>query len=188
MSKTSRDEFVAKPVRRPRLRSLALCLLVALGSWLVWSVVSYAVAVKLRAYSIPSGSMAPTLQSGDRVGVEMGTRTRPARGEVWVFAMPPSATNVPADGVKRIVGLPGETVEVTGGRLLINGRPVPEPYLTTPMNYTMAPRTLGRDEYFVLGDSRNGSHDSHVWGPLPGDRLLGRVKARYWPPHRIRGL
>ena len=187
MSKTS-DEFRVHAVRRPRLPFLALCPLVALGSWLVWSVASYAVAVKLRVYSIPSGSMAPTLQSGDRVGVEMGTRARPERGEVWVFAMPPSATSVPADGVKRIVGLPGETVEVARGQLLINGQAIPEPYLATPMHYTMPARTLGRDEYFVLGDTRNGSHDSHVWGPLPGDRLLGRVKVRYWPPHRIRGL
>jgi signal peptidase I len=52
----------------------------------------------------------------------------------------------------------------------------------------MPPLTLGPDEYFVLGDSRNSSHDSHVWGPLPGDHFVGRVKARYWPPRRIGGL
>jgi signal peptidase I len=188
MSERSPRDSKQKETRRRRRRAWAVCLLVTLGAMLLWSVVSYAVSVKLRVYSIPTASMAPTIRAGDKVGVEIDRRTQPGRGEVWVFLMPPSGGTGGTEAVKRVVGLPGDTVEVAGGKLIVNGLPVAEPYLPGPMTYTLPRRKLGPDEYFVLGDSRNGSHDSHVWGPLSADRLIGRVKVRYWPPHRIGGL
>ena len=144
-------------------------------------------AVSIRAYNIPSGSMAPTLKAGDRVGVQTKPSDLPKRGEVWVFRMPPAA-GTPGEGVKRIIGLPGETVAVAGGVVLIDGVALSEPNIPGPISYEMPPRTLKPGEYFVLGDSRNSSHDGHVWGPLPADHLVGPVTMRYWPLRRVGGL
>jgi signal peptidase I len=83
------------------------------------------------------------------------------------------------------VGVPGDTVAIRGGRVVISGKPLTEPYLAAPPSYTLAPVTLGGDEYFVLGDNRDNSNDSHVWGPLTRDRFVGMVGIRYWPPARI---
>jgi signal peptidase I len=180
---------VSAPNRSGQWRRIKLaitCLGVFLGGWLVWSAASLAVAT--RAYIIPTGSMAPTLMPGDRVGVEARPGLRPERGEVWVFRMPKASGVAPNHAVKRVVGLPGETVEVTSGKVLINGRPLAESYLAAPMTYTMSPMTLGADAYLMLGDSRDASHDGHVWGPLPADHLVGRVKVRFWPPRRVGGL
>jgi signal peptidase I len=157
-----------------------------LAAWVAWSVVSF--ATSLRAYSIPTGSMAPTLKPGDRVGVVTQPRNGPGRGEIWIFRMPPASKLTGSQGAKRVIGLPGETIEVAGGRVLINGVPLDEPYLTQPMTYSMPPVTLGPCEYFVLGDSRDKSHDSHIWGPVPADHLVGPVKVRYWPIGRAGGL
>jgi signal peptidase I len=164
---------------------LAACLGTFLGLWLLWSAAS--LAVSTRAYSIPTNSMAPALKAGDRVGVDVGL-ARPKRGEVWVFRMPRASGLVGSQGAKRVVGLPGETVEVASGKVVVNGRALDEPYLAAPPNYTTAPLTLGPDEYFMLGDNRNTSLDSHVWGPLRADHLVGRVKVRLWPLRRIGGL
>jgi signal peptidase I len=163
-------------------------------TWLVWLLLVFlawpagsmiTVATTVRAYSIPTGSMAPALQAGDRVGVDVNPRTRPGRGEVWVFRFPQWSGMAPNQGVKRVIGLPGETVEVKGGKVLIDGRPLDEPYISTPISYTAPPFQLGADQYYVLGDSRNASKDSHVWGPVPGSHFVGPVKMRYWPPQRV---
>jgi signal peptidase I len=161
---------------------------VILAGWLVWSLASSAMAVPNRLYLIPSGSMAPTLRPGDRVAVQAYSNARPKRGEIWVFRMPPSSRQAPNLAVKRVIGLPGERIEVANGQLLIDGRRLAEPYLAAPASYSMPPLTLRRDEYFVLGDSRNSSHDGHVWGALPGDHLIGPVKVRLWPVQRIGGF
>jgi signal peptidase I len=145
-------------------------------------------AASLRAFAIPTGSMAPTLVPGDRVLAETLPVPPPRRGEVWLFRMPKAASPAPSLAVKRVIGLPGESVEVASGRVLVDGRPLKEPYLAAAPAYTMPPKKLGPGEYFVLGDNRNASHDSHVWGPLPADHLVGRVKARYWPSGRMGGL
>jgi signal peptidase I len=152
-----------------------------------WFLGSFALtASTLRAYVIPTSSMAPAIKPGDRVCVEVGSRRAPVRGEIWAIRMP----KTPAPGtlaIKRIVGLPGETVEISGGKVVVDGRPLAEPYLSVAPTYIMAPLTLGPDEFFLLGDNRNASHDSHVWGPAGRDRLVGRVALRYWPPSRLGG-
>jgi signal peptidase I len=141
-----------------------------------------------RAYLVPTASMAPTLRPGDRLEADDAGGADPKRGQVWVLQGP--AKVFPGGGtlVKRVVGLPGETVEVASGRVLIDGRPLAEPYLAAPPSYTMPPRTLGLDEYFVLGDNRNASNDSHLWGPAPRSSFLGRARLRFWPPSRFGGL
>ncbi|MDR3633405.1 MAG: signal peptidase I [Isosphaeraceae bacterium] len=172
--------------RRRATRGFVLWPSALLAAWVVWWVAS--TATSLRAYSIPTGSMAPALKPGDRVGVMTQPRNGPRRGEIWIFRMPPASKLTGSDGAKRVIGLPGETIEVVGGRVLINGTPLAEPYLSGSMTYSIPPVTLAPGEYFVLGDSRNNSHDSHVWGPLPANHLVGPVKVRYWPIGRAGGF
>lgn len=100
-------------------------------------------------------------------------------GDVVVFEPP----NHPGeDYVKRIVGLPGETVEVRNGQVLVNDQPLPEPFRPRAGTYTMPPREVPPDNVFVLGDNRNNSNDSHNWGALPIDNIVGRAWVSYWPP------
>jgi signal peptidase I len=168
------------------------------GTWSWWKLVMIAMigacllvgaarASGLRVYLVPSASMAPTLATGDRICVARYAGA-PRRGQVWTYRATMAPGRPSAVFVKRVVGLPGETVEIKPGQMLVNGRPLSEPYLTTPGTYRMPPVTLGPNEYFVLGDNRNNSNDSHVNGPLPGRDLLGRAEARVWPPGRFGGL
>jgi signal peptidase I len=134
-------------------------------------------------YTVPTNSMAPTIKAGDHVRVEQGGQlSKPERGEIWIFRMPGTpATQV----IKRVIGLPGDVVEVANGQVIVNGRVLVEPYLTARPTYVTAQRTLRKDEYFMLGDNRNVSNDSHIWGPLKRKYLMGRVRMRVWPPNRM---
>jgi signal peptidase I len=104
----------------------------------------------------------------------------PQRGDVIVFEPP----NRPGeDYVKRIIGLPGEQIEIRNGQVLINGQPLAEPFQPTPGTYTMPnPIIVPEDQVFVLGDNRNNSNDSHNWGTLPLENIVGRAWISYWPP------
>lgn len=103
----------------------------------------------------------------------------PQRGDVIVFEPPNRPTE---DYVKRIVGLPGETVEIKNNQVFINGQPLEQPYLPGTPSYTMPPRVVPEGHVFVLGDNRNNSNDSHNWGPLPVENIVGRAWLSYWPP------
>ncbi len=103
----------------------------------------------------------------------------PQRGDVVVFE-PPNRPN--DDYVKRIIGLSGETVEVRNGTVFINGEPLAEPFQPTIGSYSTPPRLVPEGQVFVLGDNRNNSNDSHTWGPLPIDNIVGRAWLSYWPP------
>ena len=102
----------------------------------------------------------------------------PNRGEVIVFRYPRDVT---LDFVKRVIGLPGETVEIIEGTTFINGEVIDEPYLTTTDRSSSKLVHLGREEYYVMGDNRRGSNDSRNWGPVPEELLLGKVWFVYWP-------
>ena len=102
----------------------------------------------------------------------------PTRGEVIVFHYPRDVTK---DFVKRVVGLPGETVEVREGTTYIDGQPIDEPYLTTTDRSSSKLVLLDREEYYVMGDNRRGSTDSRNWGPVSEELLLGKVWFVYWP-------
>jgi signal peptidase I len=167
--------------RRWRKAWLLATPVVVVGAWLAWGGVIY--ATSLRLFLIPTKSMAPTLLPNDRIVVDTRAGNTPRRGEIWVFALPNRSL-----AVKRVIGLPGETIEVAGGRVVIDGKPLVEPYLSGPIGYTMAPVTVKPNEFFVLGDNRNASFDSHVWGPAPKQEFLGRVEFRHWPPARLGGL
>jgi len=105
----------------------------------------------------------------------------PQRGDVVVFHNPADPHN---DFIKRVIGLPGETVTIQNGRVYINGVRLEEPYIQNFCRGTVCDGTweIGPDEYFVLGDNRSSSRDSHNFGPIARELLIGRAFIRYWPP------
>jgi signal peptidase I len=141
---------------------------------------------------IPSGSMLPALQLQDRVLVE---KLRPRlglplkAGTVVVFHPPPVLVAAGYDPdaalIKRVVAGPGDQVAVQGGQLLRNGAVVDPDWGAEAMRYELAPLELGAQQWLVLGDNRHASRDSHLWGPLPQQELIGTAIWRYWPLQRF---
>ena len=134
---------------------------------------------------IPSESMEPTLEVGDRLLVEkLSYRFHPPqRNDLVVFKAPPAlqAQNLHDDLIKRVVGLPGDVVQIHDGQTLINGRVVSEPYVKEEATYNYGPVTVPQHQYFVLGDNRNRSYDSHLWGLVPEQNIIGRTLLRAYP-------
>jgi len=126
-------------------------------------------------------SMEPTILPGDRIVlVKTGILKR---SDIIIFKNP---ENTEAYLVKRVIGLPGDLLEVTGGQLYRNGKPPDEPYLKESfIVYRYGPVRVPAGKLFVLGDNRNNSSDSSVWGFLPSEDLRGRVVFRYWPLNRL---
>jgi signal peptidase I len=135
---------------------------------------------------IPSGSMLPTLEINDRLVIDKVSYdfSDPHRGDIVVFH-PPEALHQPEAFIKRVIGLPGETVEVKQGQVFINGQPIEENYIEAPPDYHWGPATVPQDSYLLLGDNRNNSFDGHYWGFVSKDRIIGRAAVRFWPPNRI---
>jgi len=105
----------------------------------------------------------------------------PRRGDVVVFHNPADTSH---DFIKRVIGLPGETITIEGGRVYANGQRLEEPYIQNFCRGTVCDGTwnIGPDQYFVLGDNRSSSRDSHNFGPISRELLVGRAFIRYWPP------
>ena len=143
----------------------------------------------LEAFRIPSESMVPTLEVGDRVFVNkfIYRFTEPERGDIVVFE---SVNGGEEDLIKRVVGVPGDEIEVRSGTLLVNGEPQNEPYLNReiPDDSFFGPSRLSEGEVFVMGDNRANSADSRVFGPLPVENIEGEAFMRFWPPTRIGAL
>lgn len=140
---------------------------------------------------IPSESMVPTLQKYDKLIVDKLSYhfTSPQRGDIVVFSptenIKKENPNLKDAFIKRIIGLPGDKVEVKGERVYINDQPLAEKYIEAPPQYQYGPVTVPPDSYLVLGDNRNNSYDSHFWGFVPHDNIIGRAVVRFWPPNRI---
>jgi signal peptidase I len=103
----------------------------------------------------------------------------PARGDIVVFRFPAQPEK---DFIKRIIAVPGDSVEVRGGRVLLNGEVQDEPYIRDGASYDRPAQVVPSGQYFVLGDNRPNSSDSHVWGFVPADNLVGKAWFAYWPP------
>lgn len=141
---------------------------------------------------VPSPSMVPTIALGDRFLVEKVTYrfTEPKRGEIVVFHPTKRAMAVTRgkdDLIKRIIALPGEEVYVHDGRVYINGKVLDEPYISEERRpfYETKPLTVPPEHYWVLGDNRNNSADSHYWGFVPRKNIVGRAVWRFWPLTRL---
>lgn len=102
----------------------------------------------------------------------------PERGDVIVFEYPNDPTR---DFIKRVMGLPGDWVEIRKGVVFINGERIREPYIKNKALYDYGPEQVPPDNYFVLGDNRPNSSDSHVWGFVPADNIIGKAWVTYWP-------
>ncbi len=102
----------------------------------------------------------------------------PHRGDVIVFRFPRDPTR---DFIKRVIAVPGDSVEVVHGDVYVNKVKLNEPYVTNPANYDVPLQTVPAGEYFVLGDNRSNSYDSHLWGNVPEQNIIGQAMFSYWP-------
>lgn len=140
---------------------------------------------------IPSESMLPTLEVNDRLIVEKVSYhfKGPNRGDIVVFQptdqLKQQNPSLKDAFIKRVIGLPGEKVEVINERVYINDEPIQESYIESPPDYQWGPEVVPPGSYLVLGDNRNNSYDSHFWGYVPKDNIIGRAVVRFWPPARV---
>lgn len=145
----------------------------------------------LQAFSIPSESMETTLLVGDHVVVDkLAYRLGDIdRFDVVVFDKPPSLTSNYDELIKRVIGLPGDTVEGRDGSVWINGVSINEPYLDAGVIITNFPaEVIPEGHVFLMGDNRSRSSDSRVFGPVDVDTVVGQARIRYWPLSRLGGL
>lgn len=140
----------------------------------------------IQAFWIPSGSMIPTLEPGDRVLVLKFwyslPKLEPKRGQIVVFKYPVDPRR---DFVKRVIGVPGDTVEIKNGTVFVNGTELFEPYVKNHDSYNMEQIVVPEDSYFCLGDNRPNSQDGRFWGFVPRKFLRGPALFRYWPLRRF---
>ena len=125
-------------------------------------------------------SMIPFVEVGD--DSDVFPFHAPRRGEVVIFKFP---NNPERDFVKRVIGVPGDTVEIKSGSVIVNSIPLAEPYVTRRDTGNMGRITVPEHGYFVLGDNRNNSFDSHSWGMLERSEVIGRAELVYWPLTRV---
>lgn len=150
---------------------------------LIAVVVFFLLQIVVKNFRVTGESMMPTLSDGQFLLVDkLSYRfTEPKRGEIIVFRYPRDPSE---DYIKRIIGLPGETVRVAEGSVYIDGQILHEPYLQSQPTLAYRPLEirLGEDEFFVLGDNRRYSSDSRTWGPVARRNIIGRAWFCYWPP------
>lgn len=185
-SKTDSDQSLPKSKGKwaalvENLRLIAIALLIA-------AVVRIFIA---EPRYIPSPSMVPTLAVGDRLLVDkISYRLHPPKsGDIVVFEPPPQLQDYGYTTrqafIKRVIGLPGQTVQVSQGTVRVDNKPLQEPYILESPQYEMPAVQIPPGSLFVMGDNRNDSNDSHVWGFLPIDNIIGKATFRFWPWPRV---
>jgi signal peptidase I len=192
------DEPEPPAKQQSTVRNVAEWVVIAGGALLVAFVIK---TFLLQAFYIPSLSMAPTLKINDRVLVNKLSYDLHdvRRGDVVVFESPPNDGSATKDLIKRVIGLPGETIEAHDGHVFINGQVLDEPYLDREIQ-TRGPMcqvdtlpgcegqdkvVVPKDRYFVMGDNRANSRDSRFIGAISGSLIIGRAFVRVWPVSAI---
>jgi signal peptidase I len=173
--------------KKPRRRALI--------EWTSIIVIAVLVSFLLRTYAfqtfyIPSGSMEPTLQVGDRIivnklAVSWGTINI---GDIVVFKAPPKENcgEPVTDLVKRVIGIPGDVLTSRGNTIYVNGKPLDEKWThTEPLGQPIGRVTVAKNQYFMMGDNHSDSCDSRMWGTVPRSDIIGKAFVRIWPLSRI---
>jgi signal peptidase I len=171
------------PATTNKLPGLVKDVLETLLIALVLFVLINSISARIRVESV---SMEPTLFRGDFVLIDRLSYWigEPKRGEIVVFFYPPDPSQ---RYIKRVIGLPGDDVEVANGVLRVNGEKLNEAYIKAYPAYT-GQWSVPENSIFVLGDNRNRSNDSHIWGMVPEENIIGRALFIYWPINRIKSL
>lgn len=186
--------FPNKPsFRSLEYRSIVAVMVGILFTWgLIWNHLPHWIDQRWQLFEIPSESMVPTLQIGDYVLVRKSESYLPQRGDVVVFRTPDIVKELSSDAgdyfIKRMIAQPGDQIQIEKGIVYINNAPLSEPYIAQPPEYQWGPETVPSQSYFVLGDNRNESLDSHAWGFLPKEHLVGRAYKISWPLGRVQSL
>lgn len=182
---TTHDPAEKKQQKSSQLRENLLILFIALALSLI-----IRLFVAEPRY-IPSDSMVPTLAIGDRLVVEKISYHLhpPAPGDIIVFD-PPASLQLQGYAkdqafIKRVIAQPGQEVMIQRGQVYVNGQPLTENYIAQPPNYQWGPAIVPANHYFVMGDNRNNSNDSHIWGFLPRENIIGHATFRFWPLERL---
>jgi signal peptidase I len=176
---TTADRAETRPPKSPARGAVEWVVIIVAAVLAAFLVKTFLV----QAFYIPSASMEHTLEESDRILVnKLSYRLHDVhRGDIVVFKRPPSQTGEIKDLIKRVVALPGETVEGRGdSKVYVNGKPVDEPYVsseTAPFEATTVPP----DHIWVMGDNRQNSTDSRRFGSIPESRIVGRAFVRVWP-------
>lgn len=170
-------------------------------------IVLFVIHTVLYNYEVEGASMEPSLYDGQRLSVNKAVYFHinteridrlipfvqwkenrllypfhpPRPGELIIFHPPSDPSR---DFIKRVIATPGESVEIKAGRVYINGVQLKEPFISEEPSYTLAPQTVPEGHYFVLGDNRNNSSDSHIWGMVPYQNVIGKAWLCYWPTSR----
>jgi len=148
-------------------------------------ILSIVLALFVRTYIadarwVPTGSMIPTINIGDRLIVEKVFKKNVGRGDIIVFRPTPES-GLKDDLVKRVIGLPGDLILIEDGRIFVNDVPLSEPYLKEQTMQDFGPYKVADHSYFVMGDNRNESFDSRFWGVVPEQNIIGKAVACYYP-------
>ncbi len=150
-------------------------------------VISVAIRLSIDTRFVEGDSMEPSLPPSQLVMVNKLAYLfgSPQRGDVIVLYFPLDTTK---QFIKRIIGVPGDTISLTPSGVSVNGHPLSEPYITKEQNNQVGTITLGPNQYWVMGDHREVSCDSRSWGPLPRSDIIGKVTLVYWPLNKIHGV
>lgn len=159
------------------IRELLITLAIAI-------IIYLSLQLTIKSFKVFNISMLPTIQPGDHIianklSYTLGT---PQRGDIIIFYSPRHNEDL----IKRIIAAPGDRVEIKNGKVYVNGIMLYEPYILEPPRYTVFERTIPDNSYFVLGDDRNNSDDSHNGWTISSDSIIGKAWLLYWPPDRWR--
>lgn len=154
---------------------------------LLTAIVFLAIRAVAQNYQVDGHSMDPTMNNGEFVIVLKAVYWfhPPQTGDIIVLQYPEDTSR---NFIKRVIGAPGDIVAVNNGHVYVNGHALTEPYIAQAPAYTVAPLTIPVGKYWVLGDNRNDSNDSHVWGFLPANEVIGKAWVVYWPPSHWRAV